>query len=262
MRDHVLSAAVLGVSAFAASFASAGGNTILYTITASNANGSASLNIFSDNPNLVVDDTGSLTWSLASVREFRDAGGNLIATLDAANLGQQFFTANIGTDTAPRGPGQPAASLALDFAVTAGGLDTVFTISSTVLLPGTFIIPVYEATAAVTVTDTTPVGGSATLTGNGQFAPNAYNFGFDAIGFAGLVGTPLTTATSTTGSQGAGPANVGNSINSLFANFSFVLSANDLASGTSFLSVVDVVPSPASVALLGLGGLVATRRRR
>jgi hypothetical protein len=43
------------------------------------------------------------------------------------------------------------------------------------------------------------------------------------------------------------------------AQFSFMLSAFDAASGTSNYQIV---PAPGALALLGLGGLAATRRRR
>ena len=49
-------------------------------------------------------------------------------------------------------------------------------------------------------------------------------------------------------------------VSDISSRFSFTLSANDIASGTSIFTVV--IPSPGSAALLGLGGLVAIRRRR
>jgi MYXO-CTERM domain-containing protein len=43
------------------------------------------------------------------------------------------------------------------------------------------------------------------------------------------------------------------------ARYRFSLTANDEASGTSSF---EIVPAPGAIALLGMGGLLAARRRR
>lgn len=253
MRKIVITTAlaIAGVSGAAAGLEEAP----LYTITAVNANGAASFDIFLTD----IDNNGpdGFSWSLDGPVDLMTDDGDMVATLDTSDFSWS------DSELQSRGPMPFAtAALALNFSVTAGALDTNFFISAGNTLSQSFIIPVYEATAAVTVTDTEAGGGSATLTGNGVFAPSVYNFGFDSTDVGGLVTSPIVTGLSLTDSEAIGPTTFGSPINTLFANFAFSLSANDLASGTSFLTVTDVVPAPSSAALLGLGGLAMARRRR
>ena len=52
-------------------------------------------------------------------------------------------------------------------------------------------------------------------------------------------------------------------VSSMQAKFQFILSAGGMASGNSYYEITgDVIPEPASILLLGLGGLALLRKRR
>ncbi|MAY75614.1 MAG: hypothetical protein CMJ31_13045 [Phycisphaerae bacterium] len=229
----------------------------LYTITAISGGQRATYSITMDDIITNMGDNGVLSWSLDGPIDLMSSNGTRLGTLaDSAFVFQE-------SDTQARG-GAPtsSSSLALDFSIQAGSTLTDFVISAGNTLDSVLMQAVYEATAAVTVTDTQAAGGSATLTGTGATAPNVYNFGFNGFTVGGLVPGPFQTGLSTSASDAVGLTALGGNASSMFANFTFSLSANDTASGTSLLTINGVVPAPASAALLGLGGLVATRRRR
>lgn len=152
----------------------------------------------------------------------------------------------------------------LRFNVTAGGSDTVFTVGSAV---ASFLtippdIAAARASAAVRVTDLT--GDSAMLTGVGTPGTGAFLAGYNGSGmFTNLVALVFAGANATgTGTQ-ADPAfgtrPVGASVDDIWSNTNFSLTANDEA---DISSTYMVVPEPASiVSLLMLGALLPLRRR-
>ncbi len=78
---------------------------------------------------------------------------------------------------------------------------------------------------------------------------------------AGLVAGPFGSANDTVDTPAPGVFGpVGASVSSISGQFTFNLGNFNTASGTSTFTVI--IPAPASIAALGLGGLVATRRRR
>jgi hypothetical protein len=46
------------------------------------------------------------------------------------------------------------------------------------------------------------------------------------------------------------------------AKFQFILSAHGMAQGGSYYEIETVIPEPASILLLGLGGLALIRKRK
>lgn len=171
----------------------------------------------------------------------------LLATIDSLNLGLD---------------GDP--QVMLNFAVTAGNANTVFGLSSALVAFGSLTNPASFATAGITVTDNDSNGGSAT----GLFAGSkSYQASYNGGNlFANLV-SPVIAAPDSSGigserNPAVGTIPIPGSVTSIKGEFSFVLTANDSASGTSRFNVV---PEPSSVilALMAATGLYwAARRRR
>lgn len=155
--------------------------------------------------------------------------------------------------------------VAINFNIASTAQNTSFTITAPVLSFPTLTGAIGTASAAVSVTDLLGDGATLTPTGAGAYAAN-YNGGFPGgTNFATLLNSPVVAApfSTTTVSQdfpgGGGFVPVGGAISDISAQWNFTISPDDLASGTG---VFTVVPAPASLALIGLGGLVAGRRRR
>ncbi len=154
----------------------------------------------------------------------------------------------------------PAVSL--DFSVRAGPFGTNFTITSAVITFAPIASPQAYASAALTVTDRNT--DTATLTGtypDGKAYRAFYNAGSV---FASLIATPLTTAIgSSTNADDWRPAAgweaIGVPVDTIWSQFKFHLSPLDSASGTS---IFEVIPEPATLVLIGLGGLLGLGRRR
>ena len=159
--------------------------------------------------------------------------------------------------------GDPVVDLA--FAVSAGNFPTTFTITSAMVgFPG-ITNPIAFASAGVTLTDGDPLPGDGASMG--LVAPRTglykaeYNGGTT---FAELIGAQsLLSAGTTSASADSGVQTISDTVSSIQASFSFQLSADDMASGTSHFEVV--IPEPASVSIIVIAGAVAamsTRRRR
>lgn len=154
-----------------------------------------------------------------------------------------------------------------NFTTAAGFGFTNFTITSGTLAFTPFGSATASASAAITVTDTG--NGSATLAGaypGGDSYRAFFNdidpgllingglFSSQVVG--GSINIPNASATfSNPGVSGP----IGGSVFNMVSQFRFSLSPRDLVAGTS---TYQIVPAPASIALLGLGGLVISRRRR
>lgn len=152
-------------------------------------------------------------------------------------------------------------TVSLNFNVAAGALNTVFEVSSATTSAG-YVSAFGRASAGVSVTDT--LGDGATLAPDGSSVYTAYYNGLPGSAFAGLLNSSISAGAFSTATAnadfpgGGGFAPIAGAVNDISARWTFAVSAFDIASGTS---VFTVVPSPASLALLGLGGLAIRRRR-
>lgn len=154
----------------------------------------------------------------------------------------------------------PVVSLA--FGVMAGSSTTTFTISSALLSFAPISPATGNASAGLTFTDVDGNGAAFTALHPGPFAYRSQYNGLVPAGtdFASFI------ASQTTGAFGTGidsgnqpPIGIGPAVTSMSAQWRFSLTANDTAGGTS---VFNIVPAPGAVVLLGLGGVLAMRRRR
>jgi hypothetical protein len=154
----------------------------------------------------------------------------------------------------------------LNFSVAAGNLATTFTITSPLLSFPAIDPASGRATAGVTVTDTN--GDGASLTPDTQ--PGLYTSRYNGAVpggtlFADLLGAPVTAAAFDSASAsesfpgGGAFSAIAGPVSDMSARYRFSLTANDEASGTSSY---EIIPGPSAIALLGIGGLLAGRRRR
>ncbi|MCL4741811.1 MAG: PEP-CTERM sorting domain-containing protein [Phycisphaerales bacterium] len=194
------------------------------------------------------DDQGNFFWNLDAPIDIKTQSGDVLATLGTASV---TFIAD--------------PVIHLNFNVQANNQNTVFSVGSGLLSFPTLFNAKGAASAAVSITDVngngvtfTPDAAGAHLShyngevpGGTPFA-SLLNSGFSAGAFA-------TDTASDEFPGGGGYAPIGVGVDDMSARWSFTLTAFDLASGTS---VYTIIPAPGSLALLGLGGLVASRRRR
>lgn len=178
---------------------------------------------------------------------------------DSVDLGAGVVeSATIVVSSAHRGGGQ---TVSLNFNVAAGGANTVFDISSGLAGVG-YATAFGRASAGVSVTDTT--GNGATLSPDGAGMYTAFYNGAPGSAFANLLNGGVNAGAFSTMTAeaefpgGGGYAGIAGAVNDISAQWTFAVSALDLAAGTS---VFTVVPAPGSVALLGLAGLAIRRRR-
>jgi hypothetical protein len=147
---------------------------------------------------------------------------------------------------------QPDPLVKLKFAVSAGTTDTPFTITSAVVpVPG-YTAAAGSASAAVTITD----DGDSSVSLTGQFTGSkAYQAVYNGSSvFRNLVDPVSGTSGSYVGQEGSGWQSIAGPVTSISSQFSFVLSHDDDASGTS---VFQVVPEPGSLVLAAIGGVLA-----
>ncbi len=188
------------------------------------------------------------TYLLSAPEELRD-GTTLLGTIKSLQV-------DIDQD-----PG-----VQLKFAVDANASLTTFTITSSTVSFSPLVNPLAFASAGVTVTDNDSDGATVTGLEPGAKAYRAFYNG--STDWAYLV-APVVAGTDTTNTvndrqpAGNGRLPIINTVSSITSEFKFTLTANDSASGTSRFDVQgNNVPEPASLGVLGIGSLLALRRRR
>jgi hypothetical protein len=159
----------------------------------------------------------------------------------------------------------------LRFSVVAGSTDTTFTFSSPVVNFDAISGPSAVTSSSLTLTDSD--GDGATLTGleSGGTAYKAiYNGGtvWATLNPSYSFATPYDSQAESNRDPLGGMGTIPDTLTSIQSEYSFTLSANDQASGTSMFSVnSQVVPEPLTFAavltgLAGLGGYVRNRTKR
>ncbi|HZW09426.1 MAG TPA: hypothetical protein VFF69_05935 [Phycisphaerales bacterium] len=241
IKSTAMTAGVVVLAGAAAAWADIGDPVVVFE--AVGAMGSGSFSVSLDDGAWNGD---SWSWMATEPIEIRTDSGDLIVTLTEGS-------AYVEEDPV----------VALGFAVIAGDFDTLFTISSSTVSFPTIFGATGRATAAATLTESD--GNTATMTGmepGGALFSANYN---GSNNFASLIPGPLvendafgTVAATDEYPDGGAFALVGD-VSDISVQWSFLLTARDQASGTSAFVVV---PTPAGVSLLALGGLGALRRRR
>lgn len=236
----------LCVVGLAASVASADLTPDVFTLHATVNGQTGSFEVTSDDG--VFDRFGNFHWALEDDVNILSDGGEIIATLTNASV-------TVLADPV----------INLNFAVQAASSDTTFTITSGLLSFPEIDGAIGAASAGVTVTDIDGNGASISPFGSSMYHAH-YNGDWPAgTLFADLLGSAVSAGAFQTGSGdedypgGGGFVGVGDDIVSMSAAWTFTLSAMDLASGSSTFVII---PAPAGVAVLGIAGLVAARRRR
>lgn len=199
-------------------------------------------------------DSDIFFWQTPSAVPILD-GSTVVATLVS-------MTVLAGRNTQPNG--EVRYGIDIDYQVIAGtggsgSLPTTFELFS----PTLFFDTILNATALTSGTfgGTDQNNDGITLT-PGLPGGFAYTTLYNASTFQSLFNSPLSNVAG--GSVGTGgPANpvflpIGTA-SSMQAKLNFTVTAGDAAGGTSTYSIA---PAPGAAALLGLGGLLAARRRR
>ncbi|MFT5424687.1 MAG: hypothetical protein ACI89L_002484 [Phycisphaerales bacterium] len=260
MRYTIALTAALGLAMTAGSALAAIPSTVM-TIGASSSLGSASWQLDLTDPNgFYVPNIGNgaelflfqVTLAQSPI-ELRDSGTNaLIGLITQADV---LIGGNPGDLLSP------ARIFAFAYTVNSMDADTTFSFSGGDYgLDAAYGGASGFASSAVTLTDGT--GDGALMSANGDVYGADYNGGTN---FSSLLSGYNLAAGAFGSNSDAGndPGDFSNRfigpVSSISASAGFTLSANDAASiNTQFF----VVPAPATVALMGLGGLVAARRRR
>jgi hypothetical protein len=197
-------------------------------------------------PGLIV--SGHNDWQLPAAAQLH-ANGKLLATVRELSL-------DIEADPAVK----------LSFNVEAGNADTDVTVTSTTVPFSAITNPLGYASAAVTLTGDED---GATLTGllpGGKVYEARYNS--TPVTWASLLGTivadPDSSLTASSRQPNTGRSTINDTLDSISSQFSFRLSANDQASGTSRFDVIVPEPSAVALAITGAVCLLAGgwRRRR
>jgi hypothetical protein len=243
----VCSALALGVSPAVAGLAGP-----VIEIEAENANGSGSL-VVDFQPPVVDPLSDSVDWLLPEDIKIRNSDTQeVMGTIKAS-----------GTSMAMLASGGPV--VVLRFAITSGGLETDFKITSELMEFGQINPAQGWSSVGLTVTDGDGNGAfmGGLNAGGGIFA-TAYNGGFDGGGttFAEFLpgGGPLDPFGTVAVSDATdGWLDIGGPVWDMQSQFYFSLTANDMASGTSTFVIV---PGPTSLLAMGAGLLLSRRRRR
>lgn len=139
----------------------------------------------------------------------------------------------------------------MGFAVAAGDYETYFSFTSDVLNFAPMTNPDARAYASIT-----PNQGD-TVNGCYEYGTKAYSAIYNGSEvFGNFVDTPATWPISY---EDSGWQQIQGTVSSIHSEWWFTLSANGLASGSSSF---EVVPEPATIVLLGIGGLVLCSRRK
>lgn len=207
-----------------------------FVITATNTNGTDSF----------VIPASSLTWTGSSWL-FETSGGWSQAMSNGVTIN------SISTEYVED------PMIFFNFGVSTGGVATNISVSSATLVFPTLLNPIAYASSGMTLTDNNS-GGSASVVANlSGFSYNAiYNNTSLYSAQQPSFGVGVSNGTQTQNANDLGnvvPGLVGN----MQAAWNFQLSADDSVGVTSTWVLV---PAPGTLAMIGLGGLAMTRRRR
>ena len=247
----VFTACLAGGVGFGPATALAELSPVVFSIEASSSLGSGSWQFTFDQLNQTGDGLAFYSWNLPERVIIRDRDtGVEIASLSAASVFYQFDP-----------------TVVVQFTVTSGAVDTDFTITSALNSFAAINNAFGRASAGVTVTDVDGDGASLTGLGVGGAAYEAHYNGMVPGGssFADLLFNPVVAEIAGTASDSASFPGLGafqpiaGSVTDMSARFSFRLSANDIASGTSNY---EIIPEAGSLAVIGLGIVIGVRRRR
>ena len=247
-----------GIAAMAAIVSVAGAasgqvvGTQLYTITATNNNGTSTMNVVlgaSAGITTVMNgggDTIGFTWNV-----FDAFGGDLTFANGAKLLQNSTFGV---TSTGN------SAQIDINFTVNAANGDTTFTVTSGQVVAGTFD-NTYEGSAAFSLTDTESFGGLATASaGDPALGGDFFGLLFDGSLIATAITGPFSTTFSVNGNGDFNGA-FAPTVNSASAVYSVTVTEDDIFAGNA-TAFITGIPTPGTFAVVVAGGLLSARRRR
>ncbi|MGE3107614.1 MAG: hypothetical protein AB7G11_10425 [Phycisphaerales bacterium] len=196
--------------------------------------------------------TQEYDWQLPAQIVIRDENGQMIAGIGSAGV---YCREDPQVD--------------LNFSVFAGSINTTFTITSPFLSFASIASAQGRTSAGFSISDLDGDGVSLSDWNGNSIYTSRYNGNVPGgtvfhDHFSGTYGTavPFDSFSISEDFPGGGMFSpIGPAVSDMSSRFRFTLSANDIASGTSVYEIVPI-PAPASVTLLGLGGILVARRRR
>ena len=150
--------------------------------------------------------------------------------------------------------------VSLNFSVTAGDYATAFSFKSPVVTFDPIINPTAYASGSVSVGENDSILGGFYDSSSGDWNIYKTLYNTDGDGAGGTVFQHVTPDTVDPLTEFIGPETIYDTVSSIHIKNSFILSAGGIASGNSAFIVE--IPEPATVCLLGLGGLLLRKKRR
>jgi hypothetical protein len=207
-------------------------------------------------------DQGLFSWQLDFPTAISTTGGLDLATLESATLELEAGPGGLRAGGVQR--------INWSFSVRAGNADTDFVIQSALLTFPTIASAYAEGRASSGVTATDANGNGVEMVGIGAggtpIYKAAYNGWWTDPGqelFTGLHATVMAGPGGTGGSfqnfPMSGMEPISDDVVSMASQVAFTLTAEDIASGTNNF---EIVPEPASAALIAIGAIAFLRRRR
>lgn len=228
---------------------------VVFSFQATNSDGlTGSYDVLLTDPSVFFLSSDIIYWgSTADIDVMDSSGSTVLATIESGTV------VSMGVGFHP-GFGTTVGFIDMSFSMVAdANFDTTISVSSGELTNIGFTSADIQVDGGITMSDSNSNGATATGLNSGNFLNSGVNGGTFANLIDGTAGVLSAAPDGSNTDDETLPTIFHGAVNSLSLSFDLELSAGDQFGGTA--SVV-TIPAPGAMALLGLGGLAAARRRR